>query len=166
MARGRPVVAQVQTGNISVKAVDDQGAVMPGASVTISSAVLPRPIDGTTDVSGVFQVPGLTPATYTIKIALQGFQTLIREDIIVRQGQTVTIDVAMKVGALSEEVTVKGETPVVDTKSATSTTTSTRRCSTRPRAARTSGASSNTRRRASSSTRRTSAATRAGCSAA
>ena len=38
--------AQVQTGVISVKAVDDQGAVMPGASVSITSPVLPRAIEG------------------------------------------------------------------------------------------------------------------------
>ena len=114
--------AQIQTGSIAVKAVDDQGAVMPGASVTITSAVLPRPLEGTTDTSGVFQVPGLSPGTYTIKIALQGFQTMIREDVVVRQGQTANIDAAMKVGALSEAVTVKGESPVVDTRSVGSRT--------------------------------------------
>lgn len=110
------VAAQVQTGVISVKAVDDQGAVMPGVSVSITSPVLPRAIDGTTDASGVFQVPGLTPASYTVKLTLQGFQTSIREDVIVRQGQAANVEVAMKVGALSEAVTVKGESPVVDTK--------------------------------------------------
>jgi hypothetical protein len=110
------VAAQVQTGIISVKAVDDQGAVMPGVSVTITSPVLPRPIEGTTDASGVFQVPGLTPATYTVKLALSGFQTVIREGVIVRQSQTAMIETPMKVGALSEAVTVKGESPVVDTK--------------------------------------------------
>jgi hypothetical protein len=114
--------AQVQTGNISVKAVDDQGAVMPGATVTITSPVLPRALEGTTDTSGVFQVPGLNPGTYTVKVALQGFQTLIREDVIVRQGQTVNLDVALKVGALAEAITVKGESPVVDTKSVGSRT--------------------------------------------
>jgi hypothetical protein len=114
--------AQVQTGVISVKAVDDQGAVMPGVSVSITSPVLPRAIEGTTDASGVFQVPGLTPASYTVKLTLQGFQTSIREDVIVRQGQAANVEVAMKVGALTEAVTVKGESPVVDTKTVGSRT--------------------------------------------
>jgi hypothetical protein len=114
--------AQVQTGVISVKAVDDQGAVMPGVSVSITSPVLPRAIEGTTDTSGVFQVPGLTPASYTVKLTLQGFQTSIREDVIVRQGQATNIEMPMKVGALSEAVTVKGESPVVDTKTVGSRT--------------------------------------------
>src|SRR3954463_4749900 len=114
--------AQVQTGNISVKAADDQGAVMPGATVTITSPVLPRAIEGTTDTSGVFQVPGLTPGSYTIKVALQGFQTYIREDVVLRQGQTIGIEAPMKVGALTEAVTVKGESPVVDTRTVGSRT--------------------------------------------
>ena len=41
------VQAQVQNGNLSVKAVDDQGAVMPGATVTLTSPILPRAIEGT-----------------------------------------------------------------------------------------------------------------------
>ena len=114
--------AQIQTGSILVKAVDEQGAIMPGATVTISSPVLPRALEGTTDASGVFQVPGLVPGTYTIKVSLQGFQAHIREDVIVRQGQTANIDTPMKVGALTEAVTVKGESPVVDTRSVGSRT--------------------------------------------
>src|SRR4029078_11859942 len=114
--------AQVYTGNIAVKAVDDQGAVMPGATVTITSSLLPRAIEGTTDTTGVFQVPGLNPGTYTVKVVLTGFQTYIREDVVLRQGQTASIDVAMKRGTLSEAVTVKGESPVVDTKTVGSKT--------------------------------------------
>src|SRR3982750_1544921 len=114
--------AQVQTGVISVKAVDDQGAVMPGVSVAITSPVLPRPLEGTTDTSGVFQVPGLTPGTYTVKVALAGFQTVIREDVIVRQSQTASVELPMKVGTLNEAVTVKGESPIVDTKTVGSKT--------------------------------------------
>ena len=114
--------AQVQTGNISVKAIDEQGAVMPGAMVTITSPILPRAIEGTTDTGGVFQIPGLTPGTYTVKVVLQGFQTYIREDIVLRQGQTASIEVPMKLGTLTEAVTVKGESPVVDTKTVGSRT--------------------------------------------
>jgi len=117
-----PAFAQVQTGSLLVKTVDQQGAVMPGATVSITSAVLPRAIEGVTDAGGVFQVPGLTPGTYVVKITLQGFQTYIREDVILRQGQTISVDAAMKVGALNEAITVKGESPIVDTKTVGSKT--------------------------------------------
>src|SRR5262249_39592427 len=117
-----PAFAQVQTGSLSIKAVDEQGAMMPGATVTITSPVLPRGIEGITDAGGVFQVPGLIPGTYVVKVTLQGFQTYIREDVILRQGQTISIDAPMKVGTISEAVTVKGESPVVDTKTVGSKT--------------------------------------------
>ena len=110
--------AQVQSGSILVKAVDDQGAVVPGVTVTLTSPVLPRPIVGVTDSAGVHRFSALTPATYAIRTSLSGFQTVTRDGVVVTQNQTVSIDVSMKVGSLSEEVTVKGETPVVDTKSA------------------------------------------------
>ena len=115
---GATAGAQVQTGSLRVRAVDEQGAVVPGATVTITSPVMPRAIVGTTDADGVYQVPGLGIGTYVVRIALQGFQTVIREAVTVRQGQTVVVELSMKMSALSEEVTVKGESPVVDTKSA------------------------------------------------
>jgi hypothetical protein len=114
--------AQIQTGIISVKAVDEQGSLVPGVSVSITSPILPRAIEGTTDTSGVFQIPGLTPGSYTIKVTLQGFQTIIREGVVVRQGQAANVEFAMKVGGLNEAVTVTGESPVVDTKSVGSRT--------------------------------------------
>jgi hypothetical protein len=108
--------AQIQTGSIVVKAADDQGAVVPGVTVSISSPVLPRELTGVTDAGGIFQMPGLSVGTYTIKTTLQGFQTVIREDVVVRQGQTSSIDISMKVSSVAEEVTVRGESPVVDSK--------------------------------------------------
>jgi carboxypeptidase family protein/TonB-dependent receptor-like protein len=117
-----PAAAQVQTGSILVTAMDEQGAVMPGATVTISSPVLPRELVGATDEKGVYRVPGLTVGRYTVKVSLQGFQTIIREDVVVTQGQTANIEVPMKVSTLSESITVKGESPVVDTKSVGSQT--------------------------------------------
>jgi hypothetical protein len=117
-----PAYAQVQTGILSVKVVDAQGAVLPGANVTVTSNILPAALNGTTDASGVYQVPGLTPGTYSIKVSLQGFQTFVREDVIVSQSQTVTIEAPMKIGAMSEQVTVQGETPLVDAKTVGSKT--------------------------------------------
>jgi hypothetical protein len=108
--------AQIQTGSIVIRAADDQGAVVPGATVTISSPVLPRELSGVTDSSGTFQMPGLSVGIYTVKTTLQGFQTVIREDVVVRQGQTSSIEISMKVSTVAEEVTVRGESPVVDAK--------------------------------------------------
>jgi hypothetical protein len=114
-----PAWAQVQNGSIFVKVVDTQSAAVPGATVTLTSSVLPRPIVNVTDASGSTRFLGLTVGTYSVKTTLQGFQVVIRENVVVLQNQTATIDVSLKVGSLSDEVTVKAEAPVIDTKSAT-----------------------------------------------
>src|SRR6478735_2910003 len=112
-----PARAQIQTGSLVVKAVDEQGALMPGATVTVTSPALPREMVGVTDTSGVYQLPGLPVGTYTIKTSLEGFKTVIREGVLVHQGQSTTLEITVSVGALSEALTVKGESPVVDTRS-------------------------------------------------
>jgi Carboxypeptidase regulatory-like domain/TonB-dependent Receptor Plug Domain len=114
-----PAMAQVQTGSILVRAMDDQGAMVPGVAVTISSPVL---VAGTmtavTDASGVYRFPSLIPGTYSIKLELTGFQTINRENIIVQVGQTTPVDFSMRVATLSENVTVTGASPTVDTTTA------------------------------------------------
>src|SRR4030095_15096607 len=119
VAIAAPAAAQVQTGSILVRATDDQGAMVPGVTVTISSPVL---VAGTmtavTDAGGVYRFPSLVPGTYAIKMELSGFQTINRENIVVLVGQTTPVDFAMKVATIAENVTVTGASPTVDTTSA------------------------------------------------
>jgi hypothetical protein len=114
-----PAWAQVQTGSILVKVVDDQGGAIPGVSVTLTSPGLPKPLLGVTDSGGIQRFTALAVGTYTVKTSLSGFQTTTREGVVVVQNQTVSIENVMKVGAMTEEVTVTAASPVVDTKSAT-----------------------------------------------
>src|SRR5206468_2143195 len=114
-----PALAQVQTGSILTRATDEQGAIMPGVAITISSPVL---VAGTmtavTDAGGVYRFPSLTPGTYSVKLELSGFQTINRENIVVLVGQTTPVEFTMKVASLAENVTVTGASPTVDTTSA------------------------------------------------
>ncbi len=111
--------AQVQTGSILVKSVDEQGSVVPGVTVTISSPVLVSGTQaGVTDAGGIYRFPSLPLGTYTVKVELPGFQTISREDVVVVAGGTAPLDFTMRVGGLAETMTVKGESPVIDTTSA------------------------------------------------
>ena len=111
--------AQVQTGSILVRATDEQGAVMPGVSITISSPVLVAgSMAGVTDAGGVNRFPSLVPGIYSVKLELSGFATVTRENIAVLVGQTTPVEFAMKVGAVAENITVTGASPTVDTTSA------------------------------------------------
>ncbi|MGH9330682.1 MAG: carboxypeptidase-like regulatory domain-containing protein, partial [Vicinamibacterales bacterium] len=94
-------IAQVQTGSILVKANDAQGAVVPGVTVTVTSPVLVAgQMTSATDASGACRFPSLQPGTYTVKLELQGFQSVIRENIVVAVGQTTPVDLAMNVASL------------------------------------------------------------------
>src|SRR4030095_521786 len=100
-------------------ATDEQGAVVPGVTITISSPVIiSGTMSGVTDAGGVFRFPSLHPGTYALKMELWGFQTVNRENVIVLVGQTTPLDFGMKVASLAENVTVTGASPTVDTTSA------------------------------------------------
>ncbi len=114
-----PVVAQVQTGSILVRATDEQGAAVPGVTVTLTSPVLVAgTMTGATDTGGVVRFPSLQPGVYSVKTELQGFRTVIRENVTVIVGQTVPLDMDLRVATVAETVTVTGTSPVVDTTSA------------------------------------------------
>jgi hypothetical protein len=113
------VEAQVQTGSILIKVSDEQGAAVPGVSVSLtSSALVAGTATGVTDAGGGYRFPSLPPGVYTVKIELQGFQTVQRENVSVQVGQTIPLDMTMRVATLAETITVSGSAPVVDTTSA------------------------------------------------
>jgi hypothetical protein len=114
-----PAAAQVQTGSILVRVTDEQGGAVPGVIVTLSSPVLVAgTMAGVTDVGGVNRFPSLPPGTYSVKLDLQGFRSVIRENVLVIVGQTVPLDLQLSVATVAETVTVTGASPVVDTTSA------------------------------------------------
>ncbi|HET6896691.1 MAG TPA: carboxypeptidase-like regulatory domain-containing protein, partial [Vicinamibacteria bacterium] len=113
--------AQASTGNIYGTVADASGAVLPGASITVSGATT----GGRTTQSGIqgdFRFLNLDPGTYKVAVTMKGFGTVTRE-VVVTTGQNVNLAFAMKVAGQSEEVTVTAETPVVDTKRVGTATT-------------------------------------------
>lgn len=112
-------LAQVQTGSILVRASDEQGAAVPGVTVTISSpALVAGTMTGVTDTGGAYRFPSLPPGQYVVRLELQGFQAVVRENVMVFVGQTTPLDLVMRIATLAETVTVTGTSPVIDTTSA------------------------------------------------
>jgi hypothetical protein len=95
-------------------------AVIPGATVEISSpALLGGPRSGVTSDSGTFLFLNLPIGRYTVKASLQGFKTMVRENIDVSADATASVDLILEVGEIKETVTVSAAGPIVDTKSST-----------------------------------------------
>ena len=99
---------------------DPSGAVLPGATVEASSpALIEKARSVVTDGSGQYRIVTLPPGVYSLTFTLAGFSTVRREGIELRGTFTAAIDAELRVGNVSETVTVTGETPLVDTQSAT-----------------------------------------------
>src|SRR5262245_40373 len=81
-----PVAAQVSTGEIFGKVSDDTGAVLPGATVTLSGASLIQPLVAVSTETGAYRFPRLPIGTYTLTFDLTGFKKFVRSDIIIQAG--------------------------------------------------------------------------------
>ena len=116
-------LASAQTGDGSLRGYvkDEQGGVLPGVTVTGTSPALQAAVVGVTDSTGYYRLNNLPPGTFTVSAELTGFSTTRREGIVIRAGLTFTVDLEMKVGALSETVTVSGDSPMIETSKPTST---------------------------------------------
>jgi hypothetical protein len=111
--------AFAQEASITGTVKDSGGAVLPGVTVEASSpALIEKVRTVTTDGTGQYRVVGLRPGTYTVTFTLAGFSGVKREGIELMGSFTATINAEMSVGAISENITVTGESPVVDVQSA------------------------------------------------
>ncbi len=112
--------SQSFTSNITVRAEDGTGAVIPGVEVTISS---PAMIGGgrteVTDEMGTYRFTLLAPGTYRVSFALPGFKTLNIDGVLVTAGNTATTVGKMEVASTAEEITVNSQAPTIDLESAT-----------------------------------------------
>jgi hypothetical protein len=107
-----------ETGAISGTITDPQGTPLPGVTVTVSGPNLMGTRSTTTEAEGTYRFPALPPGDYTVTAELDGFNTVVRENIRLTTTTRLTVDIAMEQSALKEEVTVIAQAPTVDVKSA------------------------------------------------
>jgi len=111
-----PSLALAQTGSIAGVVKDASGAVMPGVVVEATSpALIEKVRSATTDEKGQYKIVDLRPGIYTVTFTLPGFNTYKREGIELTTQFTAPVNAELKVGDITETVTVTGESPVVDT---------------------------------------------------
>ena len=109
--------AQAPTGKIVGKVVDQEGLPLPGVSVEATGVRLIGKATAVTDGQGGYRLLALPPGAYTVIYSLPGFQTVTRKDIILELEKTITLDISLAPGKLEEEVTVIGQSPLIDVKS-------------------------------------------------
>ena len=97
---------------------DTSGAVLPGVTVEATSpALIEKARTATTDGNGQYRIVDLRAGQYAVTFTLPGFSTVKREGIALEGTFTATINADMRVGELTETITVTGESPIVDVQS-------------------------------------------------
>ena len=116
-----PAAAVAQTGAGSLTGIvsDQTGASVPGATVTATNQATNVAYAAVANDAGNYTVTSLAVGTYLVKAELSGFKTAATKPIQVEAMQIVRIDFKMELGALEETVLVIGESPVLQTESAT-----------------------------------------------
>ena len=112
------VSAQERFGTLQGKATDEQGAPVPGVTVSVTNLASNEVRTFVTDASGQYLAADLNPGRYKVAFELSGFTKVERADVSVVLGRAFEMDVQLRVGGLAETVQVTGEAaPLVDNRS-------------------------------------------------
>src|SRR5271170_5108178 len=113
------------TASLTGRVTDPNGAVVPGATITVTgSALQVQKVIGHTDSEGNYTIVDLpAPGTYRIAFEMQGFQTFVQSDVHLTVGLTGRVDARLKIGQVGQVIEVTGQNPVLDPVSVANTST-------------------------------------------
>ena len=95
------------------KIADPTGALIPGATITISNGKGQTVATATADAAGSYETHVPAPGTYSVTATFQGFAPFVSQGIVVTGGQVKRIDITMAIEAAQQTVTVSDDTPTV-----------------------------------------------------
>jgi hypothetical protein len=113
-----PLFAQGSTARIQGSVLDQTGAAIPNANVTIQDVQRGTTRTLTTDSAGAFSAPSLLPGTYAVRAEFKSFKTVERQSIVLEVGQDVRIDLTMTPGEQTQIVNVTESVPLIETTNA------------------------------------------------
>jgi hypothetical protein len=110
-----PPSATAQTGATTIrgKVADPSGALIPGATITISNGKGQTVASTTADAGGSYEVHTTAPGTFTVTATFNGFAPFVSQGIVIAGGQIKRVDITMAIETTQQTVTVSDETPTV-----------------------------------------------------
>src|SRR5262245_21876043 len=105
---------QSQFASMQGRVIDESGAGMPGVTVVVThqgSGVFHQVVSS---ADGSYFMTGIIPGPYKVTAELAGFRKFEQADVVFTIGNTVALEIKMAIGALEENVTVTGQSPLVD----------------------------------------------------
>jgi hypothetical protein len=121
------VFGQTNKGGISGTVFDNTGALIPGATVTITNLGTNQTVKLTTSAVGSYAATSLEPVTYSITVEAAGFKKAVVDRVKVDTATTTSINIILQPGAIAEEITVTADALVLNVESGTTTQTITER---------------------------------------
>lgn len=106
-----PTWAQLQTGSVFGRTLDDKGQPLPGVTVTLSG--VGAPMVQTSDAQGGFRFLGLSPGDYSVRAELEGFSPVEYPRVNVRVGLNTQIELRLQ-SAVTDVISVTAESPLLD----------------------------------------------------
>ncbi|MBM3747701.1 MAG: TonB-dependent receptor [Acidobacteria bacterium] len=113
-----PLLAQDPRGRILGRVTDSSGAIVPGVQVTATNQATNVAASGVTNEQGNYDIPYLLPGIYQVAAELQGFKKYVRDGLEVRVSDRLSLDIVLEPGVITEAVTVTGQTPLLETSTA------------------------------------------------
>ncbi len=115
-----PSIGHAQaTGQLAGVVTDPSGRVVPAATVELISVSTGQTRSLSSDSDGAFTFPLVSPGLYQLRVSMTGFTTNLTRDVEVAVNGTTRIDVHLQIGSTTQEVTVTGTAPLVETTNAT-----------------------------------------------
>jgi hypothetical protein len=115
--------AQTPLGRVAGSVMDTSGAVLPGATVTLTGTNTGLKQTTVTNTAGGFVFPQVPVGTYSVDVALEGFKTATFTQVVVAVGQEYGLTARLELGSVSETVTVEAGSSLVATTSPEVTST-------------------------------------------
>src|SRR5437773_11000575 len=115
MLTAAPAHAQFDTGSIVGAVRDATGAVVPGATVTLTNAATGLSITKTTDAAGNYEFFTVRPGIYLVTAEQRGFAMALVDNVQVQVAARMRVDLQMAVGQITERVEVTAASPLLET---------------------------------------------------
>ena len=109
------LMAQEFRGTITGLVTDSSKAAVPNANVQVKNLGTNEIVVSVTNGEGGYTAPLLSPGTYSISTTIAGFKAFTRSGVVLNVGQTVTVNLVLEVGAITEAVVVTGDAPLLET---------------------------------------------------
>ena len=107
------------TASLQGSVVDATGAVIPGATVTLTNDATRVQRTATSDASGLYTFPNISVGTYSLAVTMQGFQSYTQTHIVLEIGSSIAVNVKMTVGSTDQKIEVKSEALALQTEDPT-----------------------------------------------